>query len=34
MPEGEPEVEPEEEGWLFESGRSYLDQLAKFKEQR
>lgn len=31
----EPETDPgDESGWLFDSGRSYLDQLAAYKEHR
>jgi hypothetical protein len=31
MPEGEPEDAPEDEGWLFDSGRDAREQLRIFK---
>src|SRR5215208_569220 len=32
IPEGETEEEPEDEGWLFDSSREYLEQLDYYKE--
>jgi hypothetical protein len=31
LPEGETEEEPSDEGWLFESGRDYMEQLTHYK---
>jgi hypothetical protein len=31
IPEGELEDEPEDEGWLFDSRREYLEQLDYYK---
>jgi len=33
LPEGEPEEEPEDDGWLFDSRRDYLEQLEHYKAQ-
>ena len=33
MPEGETEDAPEDEGWLFDSGRDDREQLRIFKER-
>lgn len=33
IPEGETEEEPEDEGWLFDSSRDYLEQLRHYKER-
>lgn len=32
LPEGTPDQEPDDEGWLFDSRRDYLEQLRHYKE--
>jgi hypothetical protein len=33
LPEGEPDGEPEDEDWLFDSRREYLEQLDYYKDR-
>jgi hypothetical protein len=33
LPEGESEEEPDDDGWLFDSRRDYLEQLEHYKDQ-
>jgi hypothetical protein len=33
LPEGETEDEPDDEDWLFDSRRNYLEQLRHYKER-